>query len=158
MTQTPTKNSTVIIGAGFSGLFTALHLTNQGYPHPIVLIDRNERFCFKPLLYDYMSGELKSYQTNPIYVELLQDRPISLIRGTVELVDLEARQVCLTDGRTEAYDNLVIAPGSVPSFFAKGAADHAFTFHSKADADTLKEHLMARCQEALQQSSGEPRS
>ncbi|MEO1396946.1 MAG: NAD(P)/FAD-dependent oxidoreductase [Cyanobacteria bacterium J06634_5] len=149
--------TTVIIGAGFSGLFTALHLTNQGYRHPIVLIDRNERFCFKPLLYDYISGEMRSYQTNPVYVELLQGRSISFVQGTVELVDLEARQVRLSDGRTQAYENLVIAPGCVPSFFADGASEHAFTFHSKADADALKAHLMARCKEAVQHPSSEVR-
>ncbi|MEL7520129.1 MAG: FAD-dependent oxidoreductase, partial [Cyanobacteria bacterium J06553_1] len=149
--------TTVIIGAGFSGLFTALHLTNQGYRHPIVLIDRNERFCFKPLLYDYISGEMRSYQTNPVYVELLQGRSISFVQGTVELVDLEARQVRLSDGRTQAYENLVIAPGCVPSFFADGASEHAFTFHSKANADALKAHLMARCKEAVQHPSSEVR-
>ncbi|MBE7385895.1 MAG: NAD(P)/FAD-dependent oxidoreductase [Leptolyngbya sp. SIO1E4] len=155
--MTSSKAPTIIIGAGFAGLFTALHLTNQGYPHPIVLIDRNERFCFKPLLYDYMSGEMQSYQIHPVYVGLLQGRDISFIRSTVTSVDLESRQVYLADGTVQEYDNLVVTPGSVPAFFAAGAAEHAFTFHSKAEADALKQHLMARCREAVQQPSAKAR-
>ncbi|MEM9905071.1 MAG: FAD-dependent oxidoreductase [Cyanobacteria bacterium P01_D01_bin.44] len=34
----PQDSPTIIIGAGFTGLFTALHLTNQRYPHPITVI------------------------------------------------------------------------------------------------------------------------
>ncbi|MEM8808230.1 MAG: NAD(P)/FAD-dependent oxidoreductase [Cyanobacteria bacterium P01_G01_bin.38] len=155
--MTSSKASTIIIGAGFAGLFTALHLTNQGYPHPIILIDRNDRFCFKPLLYDYMSGEMQSYQINPVYVGLLQDRAISFIKDTVASIDLDSRRVYFADGSAEEYGNLVIAPGSVPAFFVEGAAKHAFTFQSKADADALKQHLMARCREAAQQRSPEAR-
>ncbi|MEO0986702.1 MAG: NAD(P)/FAD-dependent oxidoreductase [Cyanobacteria bacterium J06639_14] len=153
--MTSSKAPTIIIGAGFAGLFTALHLNNQGYPDPIVLIDRNDRFCFKPLLYDYMSGEMQSYQINPVYVGLLHGRAISFVQGTVASIDLESRQVYLADGRAQEYSNLVLTPGSVPAFFAEGAAEHAFTFQSKADADALKQHLMARCREAAQQPSPE---
>ena len=133
--MTASKAPTIIIGAGFAGLFTALHLTNQSYPHPIILIDRNERCSFKPLLYDYMSGEMQSYQINPVYVGLLQGRNITFIKDTVTSIDLESRQVYLANGSAQAYGNLVVAPGSVPAFFAEGAAEHALTFQSKADAD-----------------------
>ncbi|MEL7313366.1 MAG: NAD(P)/FAD-dependent oxidoreductase [Cyanobacteria bacterium J06559_3] len=153
--MTSSKAPTIIVGAGFAGLFTALHLTNQGYPDPIILIDRNDRFCFKPLLYDYMSGEMQSYQINPVYVGLLQGRAISFVKGTVASINLESRQVYLADGSAQEYSNLVLTPGSVPAFFAEGAAEHAFTFQSKADADALKQHLMARCREAVQQQSPE---
>ncbi|MEM9503903.1 MAG: NAD(P)/FAD-dependent oxidoreductase [Cyanobacteria bacterium P01_E01_bin.43] len=155
--MTSSKAPTIIIGAGFAGLFTALHLTSQGYPHPIILIDRNERFCFKPLLYDYMSGEMQSYQINPVYVGLLQGRDITFIKDTVTSIDLESRQVYLADGSAQAYGNLVMTPGSVPAFFAEGAAEHALTFHSKADADALKQQLMARCQAAAAHPSPEVR-
>lgn len=115
---------TIIIGAGFAELFTALHLTNQDYPNPIILIDRNDRFCFKPLLYDYMSGEMQSYQINPIYVALLQDRAVSFIQGTVTSIDLESHRIYLADGSTQDYGDLVITPGSVPSLCLKHMLVH----------------------------------
>ncbi|MGD1853643.1 MAG: NAD(P)/FAD-dependent oxidoreductase [Leptolyngbyaceae cyanobacterium] len=155
--MTSSKAPTIIIGAGFSGLFTALHLNNQGYPHPIILIEKSDRFCFKPLLYDYMSGEMQSYQITPLYIELLHDRDISFIKGTVISIDLETSRVCLEDGRTQEYGNLVVAAGSVPAFFAEGAAEHAFTFHSKADVDALKHHIMTQCRKAAQEPSPEVR-
>jgi NADH dehydrogenase len=56
---------TVIVGGGFTGLFTALHLSHQHYPRSVILIDREERFCFKPLLYEYFSGEMDANQVVP---------------------------------------------------------------------------------------------
>ena len=153
----PPDSPTIIIGAGFAGLFTALHLTNQRYPHPVTLIDRNDRFCFKPLLYDYMSGEIESYQTHPLYIELLQGRDISFVKGTVASIDFDAHRIHFSQGATLDYANLVLATGSVPAFFAKGAAEHAFTFQNKADADALKQHLVMRLEEAIQCSSIEER-
>ena len=148
---------TIIIGAGFVGLFAALHLTNHSYPHPLVLIDRNDRFCFKPLLYEYMSGEMESYQVLPLYVELLYGRRFSFIKDTVTSIDLDARQVYLADGTAKEYSNLVLTLGSAPAFFADGAAENTFTFQSKDDADALKQHLMERLQEAVQLPSIEER-
>lgn len=58
---------TVILGGGFAGLFTALHLSQQNYFHPIILIEQRDRFCFKPLLYELLSGELHSEQVYPRY-------------------------------------------------------------------------------------------
>ncbi|MEM8612969.1 MAG: NAD(P)/FAD-dependent oxidoreductase [Cyanobacteria bacterium P01_H01_bin.105] len=155
--MTSLDSSTVIIGAGFAGLFTALHLTNQHYPHPITLIDRTDRFCFKPLLYDYMSGEMASYQVHPLYAELLHGRHISFIKDTVTQVDLAACRLHISQGMTLAYDSLVLATGSIPAFFAEGAADHAFTFQDKADADVLKQHLQERLAEAAHVSSVDER-
>lgn len=46
----PSTQQTVILGGGFTGLFTAIHLSRQRYPLQIILIDQQERFVFKPLL------------------------------------------------------------------------------------------------------------
>lgn len=62
---------TVILGAGFTGLFTALHLCNNHYPKPVILIDQAERFVFKPLLYELLSTEMTTDQVSPRYEELL---------------------------------------------------------------------------------------
>jgi NADH dehydrogenase FAD-containing subunit len=56
------SNPTLILGGGFVGLFTALHLSRQNYQQPIVLIEQRDRFSFKPLLYELLSGELKPQQ------------------------------------------------------------------------------------------------
>ena len=49
----------VIVGGGFTGLFTALHLRHQKCSRPIILIDREWRFIFKPLLYELLTSEVQ---------------------------------------------------------------------------------------------------
>ena len=46
-----TIEPTVIIGAGFTGLFAALHLRHQSYISEILLIDQRSQFVFKQMLY-----------------------------------------------------------------------------------------------------------
>ena len=41
---------TLILGGGFTGLFTALHLSRQHYTTPTILIDREWSFIFKPYI------------------------------------------------------------------------------------------------------------
>jgi demethylphylloquinone reductase len=54
------KLPTIILGGGFTGLFTALHLSHQHYQTPTILIDQGSRFIFKPLLYEFLSGEMNT--------------------------------------------------------------------------------------------------
>lgn len=75
---------TAIVGGGFAGLFTALHLAHQQYPRPVILIDRNDRFCFKPLLYEYFSGQMEAKQVVPRYEELLQGSNVKFVQDSVK--------------------------------------------------------------------------
>jgi NADH dehydrogenase FAD-containing subunit len=148
---------TIIVGAGFAGLFTALHLRQNHYSAPIVLVDRNDRFCFKPLLYEYFSGEMHPEQVMPQYSHLLQGSDIFFIQDSVESIDLDEQQVHFKSGYYRHYENLVLALGAVPAFFAEGAADHALTFQSKLDADRLKQQLCDRFEQATQTQDAEAR-
>jgi NADH dehydrogenase FAD-containing subunit len=150
------ESSTIIVGAGFAGLFTALHLSQQRYPDPVVVIDRNDRFCFKPLLYEYLSDEMTPGQVVPLYKELLQGSEISFIQDEVKAIDLATRTVHLASG-DRSYGHLVLALGSVPAFFAEGAVEHALTFQSQADADALKQHLMRCLHQAVSLPTAEAR-
>lgn len=84
---------TVILGAGFTGLFTALHLCNQRYPRQVVLIDQKERFIFKPLLYEFLSGEMNTNQVWPRYQELLDCSGVAFVQDTVQTIDLQQRGI-----------------------------------------------------------------
>jgi demethylphylloquinone reductase len=53
------KLPTLILGGGFTGLLTALHLSQQHYQTPTIPIDRGSRFIFKPLLYEFLTGEMR---------------------------------------------------------------------------------------------------
>jgi NADH dehydrogenase len=148
------KLPTVILGAGFVGLFTALHLSHHRYKAPVILVDKNDRFCFKPLLYEYLSGEMSSNQVVPAYDTLLNGSNVGFVQSTVQSIDLQQQQVQLVDGTEYQYDNLVLALGSVPAFFAEGAKENALSFQSKADVDALKNQLHTCLKQAVE--SDEP--
>lgn len=142
---------TVVLGGGFAGLFTALHLSHQHYPRTVILIDQNDRFCFKPLLYEYFSGELEAKQVVPRYEELLHRSGVIFVQGSVESIDLQQRQVQLTGGDRYGYSHLVLALGSVTGYFGvEGARENALPFRTQEDAIAIDRHLRDRLQRASQ--------
>ncbi|WP_427161612.1 NAD(P)/FAD-dependent oxidoreductase [Aliinostoc sp. HNIBRCY26] len=149
---------TVIVGGGFTGLFTALHLAHESYPRSVILIDQNERFCFKPLLYEYFDGEMDSFQVVPKFAELLQGSGVIFVQDTVKSIDLHQRQVKLVSENSYQYSNLVLALGSVTGYHhVAGARENAFPFWTQADAIALDKHLRRCLHTALQTEDREQR-
>ena len=145
------NQQTVIVGAGFTGLFTALHLSHQNYPHPIILIDRSERFCFKPLLYEYFSSDLDAMQVVPRYSDLLEGSGVTFVQDTVESIDLPQKQVKLTSGKSYDYNHLVLGLGSVPSYAkVAGAEENALPFWTQKDAIAIDNHLRECLRQAVE--------
>ncbi|MDZ8053405.1 MAG: NAD(P)/FAD-dependent oxidoreductase [Aulosira sp. ZfuVER01] len=149
---------TVIVGGGFTGLFTALHLAHEHYPRSVILIDKNERFCFKPLLYEYFDGEMDSVQVVPRFSELLRGSGVIFVQDSVQSIDLHQREVKLASGNSYNYSNLVLALGSVTGYHhIEGAQENAFPFWTQADAIALDKHLRDCLQKALQTEDLEQR-
>lgn len=145
------NNPTVIIGAGFAGLFTALHLCHKRHSRPVILIDQAERFVFKPLLYELLSNEMTIDQVSPRYEELLRCSNITYVQDLVTDVDLEGRTVKLASGLCYSYENLVLTLGSKANYFnTTGAAENAFSFRNSDSANKLKRHLRNCLQRASQ--------
>lgn len=142
---------TVIVGGGFTGLFTALHLSHQHYPRSVILIDQQERFCFKPLLYEYFIGEMNAEQVVPRFEDLLSDSGTIFVQDTVKSIDLHQRQVNLASGTYYSYSNLVLGLGSVTSYLGvEGAKEYALPFWSQDDAIAIDHHLRDCLQRAVQ--------
>ncbi len=149
---------TVIIGGGFAGLFTALHLSHEHYPRSIILIEQNERFCFKPLLYEYFSGEMEPDQVVPRYQELLEGSGVIFVQDTVQAIDLEQKQIQLASGDHYCYSNLVLALGSVTGYFnVEGAQENSLPFRTQADAIAIDHHLCDCLDRAIQLPDPEQR-
>jgi NADH dehydrogenase len=142
---------TVILGGGFTGLFTALHLCHHGHSQPIILIDQADRFVFKPLLYELLSGEMTDSQVQPRYEQLLDCDRITFVRDTVQDIDLQQRQIKLASGLHYSYANLVLALGSTTNYFGiPGAEKYTFAFRTGEDALALGRHLRDCLQQASQ--------
>ncbi len=134
-----------ILGGGFGGLYTALRLSQLPWltsPKPqIVLVDQSDRFLFLPLLYELVTGELQTWEIAPPFEELLAETGIRFVQSSVKQIDLAQRQVALENGHL-TYDRLVLAlGGETPLDQVPGAAEHALTFRTIADAYRLEERL-----------------
>lgn len=142
---------TIIIGGGFLGLFTALHLSHRHYKEPIILIDPQERFVFKPLLYEYLTGEMEDEQVLPRYEELLQGSQVTFVQDRVKAINLEQHRVELASGLHYNYRYLVLGVGSTQGYFGtEGAEENSFPFRTQEDAIKLEQHLRYNLQQACQ--------
>jgi NADH dehydrogenase len=135
-----------ILGGGFGGLYTALRLSHlpwsQQPPPGITLVDRRDRFLFAPLLYELVTEELQTWEIAPPFEELFTGTRIQFRQAEVTGIDLDQRQVVLSQGEPLRYDRLVLAlGGNTPMDMAPGVADHAFSFRTLQDAYRLKERL-----------------
>lgn len=136
-----TKQARVlIVGGGFGGLFTALDLAGEA---EVTLITPEDHFVFKPLLYEYLSGEVEAWHIAPRYSELL-DEKIRLMVGAVTEIDFERREVEVA-GRVRrlSYDVLVLAPGGVTNFWnVEGAEQYTLPFRKVEHADVLRRRMI----------------
>src|SRR5437588_134262 len=133
------KSKIVIIGGGFGGLFTALDLSGTG---DITLINDEDHFLFKPMLYEYLSGEVEAWHIAPDCKELLNDQA-KFIRDAVTNIDLDSQTVSLeTHRETLSYDILVFAPGAVTNYAGvPGAEQFALPFRALDDANRLRRRM-----------------
>ncbi len=133
------KKKVLIVGAGFGGLFTALDLANNA---DVTLVSDTEHFCFRPLLYEYLSGEVEAWHIAPVYKELFGDE-IKLVRGSVENIDFQKQTAKIsTQDDLISYDALVLAVGGTTNFWnVKGAEEFALPFRGIEDADELRNRM-----------------
>src|SRR5436190_4879030 len=108
----PENPRILIIGGGFGGLFTALDLNGAGQ---ITLINDEDHFLFKPMLYEYLSGEVEAWHIAPDCRDLLEDKT-RFVRAVVDAIDLDARSVRLAGGQPIPYDILVFSPGAITNY------------------------------------------
>ena len=138
----------VVIGGGFGGLYTALKLDaldgwKDGLRPRVTLVDRAERFVFKPLLYELVNETMKEWEVCPTFEDLLAPTDIAFHRGDVASVRPDAGDdaggvVRLADGTHLAYDYLVVGAGTVSSVESvPGAKDHAVPLSTLEDAQRL---------------------
>ncbi|HMC27846.1 MAG TPA: NAD(P)/FAD-dependent oxidoreductase [Verrucomicrobiae bacterium] len=105
----------VVLGAGFGGLTFCKHLR-----HPnarITLVDRTNHHLFQPLLYQVATAGLSAPEIAQPIRSILSDHPnLTVLMEEVQAIDLTVKRVTLSKAPL-AYDYLVLALGSVTSYF-----------------------------------------
>jgi NADH:ubiquinone reductase (H+-translocating) len=105
----------IIVGGGFGGLRAAQALKSDLFD--VTLIDRRNYHLYQPLLNQVATGSLSPGQISaPLRSVLSKQRNARVLLGSVEDVDPGAKQVFLADGAALAYDSLIVATGSQPSY------------------------------------------
>ncbi len=136
--------SVVIVGGGFGGLYTALALAGRRQHPPLLLIEPNERFLFLPLLYELLSGELRSWEIAPRYDALLAGRGVAWLRDRVSSIDATSRTLTTAAGRSLPFSQLVVATGGESeSFGIPGVLEHALFFRTLQDVERLRQLVEA---------------
>ena len=128
----------LILGGGFGGLFTALDLAGTA---EVTLVTDEDHFTFKPMLYEYLSGEVEAWHIAPNYSELLDD--VKVVRGTVTSIDLDQRSVTI-EGRPAPLtsDALVLALGATTNYWGvEGAPEFTLPFREVDDANRLRRRM-----------------
>jgi 3-phenylpropionate/trans-cinnamate dioxygenase ferredoxin reductase subunit len=114
----------LIVGAGLAGLLTAERLRRSGHTGQIVMIGAEVHLPYDrpPLSKEFLqteSAEIPFLRK----VEALDELDIDLRLHTTALgVNVETKELLLTDGRTEQYDTLVIATGASPKLLPGATA------------------------------------
>jgi NADH dehydrogenase len=131
----------VIVGAGFAGLSAVQKLRKKQVQ--VTIIDRNLYSTFQPLLYQVATGGLNPGDISYPVGSFTSRRQTRYVRGDLAAIELDARRVKLGDGREIGYDYLIIATGVSSAYFGvKGAAEHTYELYKRADAITLRDHIM----------------
>lgn len=150
-----------ILGGGFGGLYTALRLESLDWPDvkkpQVFLVDQSERFVFKPLLYELLSGEVEEWEIAPRFSELLSNTAVQFFKDRVQSihptdhlgmdgnsVSASAGVVHLESGLLVEYDWLVLAVGGETKVdTTPGAMEYALPFSTLEDARRVNEKLTA---------------
>jgi NADH:ubiquinone reductase (H+-translocating) len=146
----PTRSRVVIIGAGFGGLQAAQSLA--GSNTEVLLIDRNNYHTFVPLLYQVATAQIEPEQiAYPVRTLVRRSSNIRFLMAEVKRIDFD-QQIIETDRMEIAYNFLVLATGSQTQFHGvPGASEYAFTLRTLEEAVSLRNHLFACFEQAVQE-------
>ncbi|ERN00956.1 alternative NAD(P)H-ubiquinone oxidoreductase C1, chloroplastic/mitochondrial isoform X1 [Amborella trichopoda] len=155
----PKKPRICILGGGFGGLYTALRLDSLVWPLDkkpnVLLVDQSDRFVFKPLLYELLSGEVDAWEIAPRFSELLANTSVQFFQDKVKRVSPcdnlrkngsfgldSGGTVHLESGVLVEYDWLVVALGAEAKLDTiPGAFEFAIPFGSLDDACKVDNEL-----------------
>src|ERR1039457_3575911 len=106
----------VIVGGGFGGLYAARRLGSA--PVSLTLIDRRNFHLFQPLLYQVATGALSPGEiASPLRYVLNRQQNTRVLLAEVVDIDLDKREVILSDHSRVHWDSVIFATGSTPSYF-----------------------------------------
>lgn len=137
----------LILGGGFSGVFTAQRLAKTApVGTEVVLISETNYFTFQPLLPEVAAGALSASDSVTQLRQLMKN--VTVVQAEVLNVDFAAKSVTVTQGSKRRmqemkYDHIVLALGQVVRLDrVPGLGEHSFPVKSTAHAHRLRNHVI----------------
>ena len=164
--EPPWPHRILVLGGGFAGVETALHLeklTRRRDDIEIWIVSRENFSLFTPLLPEGCSGNLEARHCVTALRRQLR-RPSSwAITAEVETIDLDAKQAVVMGGDGDLhrlnYDSLVIAlGGETATFGIAGIAEYAVGMKTLADAFALRNRVIEMLERADLEEHAEERA
>ena len=106
----PSIGRVVVVGGGYGGATAARYLKLWGGNVEVTLVERQAEFISCPIS-NLVLGGYKTMADITNGYGGLKAAGVNRVQGEVVAVDAAARSVRLADGRTLAYDRLVLSPG-----------------------------------------------
>jgi NADH dehydrogenase len=148
-TPLSTNKRILIVGGGYVGMYTALHLQRQLSPSEalITVVDPQSYMTYQPFLPEAGAGSLE-----PRHVVVPLRRVLhrcEVLNGRITTVDHAHRRARFQPLQGEAadlpYDILVMAPGSIARTVPiPGLANCGISFRTVAEAIYLRNHVLGR--------------
>ena len=136
------KKPIVIVGAGFGGMTVASNLKRLNPSLPILVVDSEAKFLFKPLMYEVLSEELPIWEVAPEFSNIFSNLGITFLNNCLTKIRFEENSLEFSDGLKLSYDFLVLCTGSLSSTFSvKGVEENCYFFNNLNDLQKLKSFL-----------------
>ncbi|MED4071173.1 NAD(P)/FAD-dependent oxidoreductase [Priestia endophytica] len=138
------KPKVVVLGAGYGGIMTTIHLQKQlGVNEAeITLINKNDYHYETTWLHEVSAGTLHHDRARVSVTDLINKNKVTFMKNTVTDINIEQKKVILKNNQEVEYDYLVIALGyESETFGIKGLKEHAFSISNINTARQIREHL-----------------
>lgn len=131
-----------IVGGGFGGVKAALELSKKKN-NQITLISNNKNFQYYPALFSTATGHSYRESWVPLETIFKKVKNVRIVIDTITRIDPDNHNV-FSDSRTYKYDELIMALGSVTTYFGiEGLDVYAFGIKSEGEIRALQQHIMA---------------
>ncbi len=136
------KKPIVIVGAGFGGMTVASSLKRLNPSLPILVVDSEANFIFKPLMYEVLSEELSMWETAPEFSNIFSNLGITFLRNCLTKIKFDEKILEFSDDLNIGYECLILCTGSLPcNFSVKGVDENCYFFNNLNDLKKLKSFL-----------------
>ncbi len=130
-----------IVGGGFAGVKTALKLSHDK-TNQITLISDKPDFQYFPALYGTATGHSHLQSWVPLGTIFSSKLNVDVVIDSISEVDPTTKSLASKGGNVYHYDRLVLALGSVTTYFGiKGLDEFAYGIKSEEEIQKLKHHL-----------------